>query len=101
MPAESKIYLPLALVAAAIAGILLAVSFGVVPGSIAGWLMLFIIGIPAWMFLERLGDAALRLPMMQRLSSPARILIGVPLVITLMGVALLIAHFIQRIVSAS
>ncbi len=63
--------------------------------------MLFIIGIPAWVFLERLGDAALRLSMMQRLSSPARILIGVPLVIALMAVALLIAHFIQRIVSAS
>jgi hypothetical protein len=53
------------------------------PHSVLGWIALFAIGIPTWAGLECLGDVVLQHGFFKRLSSPARIALGVPVVLAL------------------
>ena len=99
MTIKSGNHFALVIPAIAIASISLAVSFWVVPHSILGWLALLIAGIPAWLFLEWLGEAVLSRPCFQRLPSAARILVGLPVVIALMVLALSVAMFVKNIVT--
>ena len=73
-------------------GALLYLYYPAKPHSVLGWLVLFAVGLPTWAFLEWLGDAVLNNQWFGRLSSPARIALGVPavLVLTAVGSALII-----------
>ncbi len=99
MPTRLKDYLAVAAVAVALVGALI-IAFGIFPRSVLGWLALLIVGIPAWVVLEWSGEAASRMPFFQRLSSPTRILIGIPFGIAFIVMALLVALFLQNIVLA-
>ncbi len=58
------------------------------------------VGIPALLVLEWPGEVASKVPFFQRLSSPTRILIGIPIGIAFIVVALLVALFLQNLVLA-
>lgn len=56
------------------------------PRSIAGWLGLFFVGVPLLFLFEWLGEKTLGSAFFNRLSSIARIVLGVPVFILLMVV---------------
>ncbi|MCO7223514.1 hypothetical protein [Pleionea sp. CnH1-48] len=69
-----------------------------VPRTPMGWLALFLFGIPAWILLEMLGDFVLGSSFYKNLSSFARILLTIPAVVFLCGVALVIIGVVRRYV---
>ena len=73
-------------------GALLYLYYPAEPHSALGWLALFAVGLPTWAFLEWLGNVVLNNRWFNRLSSAARIALGVPavLVLTCVGGALII-----------
>ena|SRR5207302_11422027 len=78
---------------------LLYLYFPAVPHSLVGWAALFVIGIPTWFFLERLGEVTLGSSFFAKLSSTARIAVAIPIVIALMVVGGLLVHFGQRVIT--
>lgn len=58
----------------------------VVPRSALGWGVLVILGLPASLFIEWLGEAALDRQSFHRLSGPARILVAAPVALVLVAV---------------
>ncbi|WMS89021.1 hypothetical protein [Pleionea litopenaei] len=70
-----------------------------IPRSILGWVALFMLGIPAWLFLEWLGEVTLSSTFFQNRSRSVRIMLGVPIVILLGGVALLVISFVRHFIN--
>ena len=75
----------LALIAVVVA-MLMCLYFPTVPKSALGWLALIVIGLPTWIVLELLGEAALGNRLMTRRSPGGRILLAVPVLIVLVFV---------------
>lgn len=59
------------------------IYFPAFPRSIIGWLSLFFVGVPVLFLVEWLGEKTLGSAFFTRLSSPARIALGVPAVVIL------------------
>ena len=79
---------------------LLVIYFPAVPKSALGWLALVFLGSPVWLFLEWLGEVALRSRYFAGKSSAVRIVLAVPVVAVLMVIAVLLIGFVQRVVSS-
>ncbi|ACV26451.1 hypothetical protein [Kangiella koreensis] len=67
--------------------------------SMLGWVALFMLGIPAWLFLEWLGEITLSSTFFQNRSRSVRIMLGVPTVILLGGVALIVISFVRHFIN--
>ncbi|MCL1142550.1 hypothetical protein [Shewanella gaetbuli] len=70
------------------------------PSSVLGWGALIIIGIPSYLFLEWLSEVVLSSQFFKSRSSFSRIILGVPIVLILLVVALLIVGFVQQSINA-
>jgi len=81
------------------AGVLLWLYNPVVPRSVLGWILLFVIGIPTWFLLEWLGNRALGLRFFSRLGRAARIALAIPVLILVVVVAAYLIHWGQRAIS--
>ena len=82
-------------------GVLLWLYYPVVPRSLLGWVLLFVVGIPTWFFLEWVGDRVLGAHVFSRFGPAARIALAVPLLILLLLVAAYVIHLGQRAISGS
>jgi hypothetical protein len=80
------------------AGALLYLYYPATPHSILGWLALFGLGLPTWGLLECLGDLTLQNGLFRRLSSSARIALGVPTLLALITVSIAIIWLGGRII---
>ena len=74
------------------------VYFPAVPKSILGWLALIVVGIPAYLLVEWLGQAILGSTFLSVRSRFVRIAIAVPVVIALAAVASAIGWGVQWLV---
>jgi hypothetical protein len=79
---------------------LLYLYYPAVPHSVIGWVLLVVVGIPTWFFLEWLGEVTLGSQLFTKLSSGARIAIAVPVIIVLMLIGGIVVHFGQRAITA-
>lgn len=52
-----------------------------IPSSTLGWVALFLLGIPAWLFIEFVGKIVLSSDFFKNHSSSVRILLGIPTII--------------------
>jgi hypothetical protein len=80
---------------------LLAVQVWVFPTSIAGWVVLVVLGIPVWFALEWVGDKVLSARYFKRLPSVARVALGVPVVAALMAVGTGLAWIVRYLAGAA
>ncbi|WP_133178436.1 hypothetical protein [Shewanella decolorationis] len=71
-----------------------------IPSSVLGWGALIIIGIPAYLFLEWLGETVLGSQVFKNRSSFTRILLGVPVALILIVVALFVIGLVQHAINA-
>ena len=85
-------------VAGFIIGMLLYLYFPAVPKSLLGWVVLLVLGIPVWLFIEWLGEAVFGSAFFVRLSAVGRILLAVPIMLVLMVVALVLVWGVQYLV---
>ena len=69
------------------AGMLLWLYYPVSPRSALGWVLLFVISIPTWFFLEWLGGRVLGARVLSRMGRAARIALAVPVLILFLIVA--------------
>jgi hypothetical protein len=67
-----------------------------IPSSLLGWAALILIGIPAYLFLEWLGETVLGSQFFKNRSSFTRVLLGVPVALILLVVALFVIGFVQQ-----
>jgi len=72
-----------------------------IPRTALGWLALFILGIPAWIFIEWLGEVILGSTFFKNSSRSLRIILGVPTVILLCGVAFFVVSFVNQYVKSA
>ena len=79
-----------------LAGVL-AFQFWVLPATLSGWLMLIVLGLPIWFFLEWLGEKVLGAPFFTKLSSPARVAIGVPVFVALCALAFVLVGLVRHL----
>lgn len=79
--------------------LLLWLYYPVVPRSVLGWVLLFVVGIPTWVFLEWLGERVFSARIFSRLGRGARIALAVPVMILLLIVAGCIIYFEQRVIA--
>lgn len=70
-----------------------------IPRTFFGWIALVLLGLPAWMFLEWLGEIVLRSKFYGNRGSLVRVMLGVPTVIILMGIAFITISFVNQFVS--
>ena len=80
---------------------ILAIQFWVLPTKLFGWLILIALGLPALFFLEWLGEKVLRAPFFTKLSSPARIAVGIPAVIVLCTLAFVLVGMVRHLASST
>jgi len=83
------------------AGMLLWLYYPAIPRSVLGWVLLIVIGIPTWFFLEWLGGWVLGSDFLSRVGRIARIAMAVPILIVLLFVAAYIVHLGQRAMAGS
>jgi hypothetical protein len=83
----------------AVACFLIFLYYPAVPTSTLGWAILIFLGIPAWLFLEWLGELVLGMRFFSRLSRAARIAIAVPVVILLIAVGMLLLGLVQALIN--
>lgn len=67
-----------------------------IPRTLLGWVALFMLGLPAWFFLEWLGKTVLSSSFFKNRSRPVRIMLGVPALILLGGIAMYVISFINH-----
>ena len=77
---------------------LLYAYFPAVPHSLSGWAALVGLGLPVWIFLEWLGNTVVGSRFFMRRSSGVRILLGVPTVLAIMGIAWVCVRLVQAAV---
>ena len=73
----------------------------IVPHSILGWAALVALGLPVSMLIEWLGEALLDRKAFHRLSSPARIVVAVPVVLVLGAMAAALVWGVRTLVAAA
>jgi len=66
-----------------------------IPSSVLGWTVLFVVGIPAYIFVEWLGEVVLDSQFFKSRSRFTRILIGVPVVLVLISITFIVIMFVQ------
>lgn len=71
-----------------------------IPRSFLGWVALFFLGIPAWVILELTGEFVLGASLFKRMPSGLRIIVGVPVVLVLMVLALFVFGFVHNTISS-
>lgn len=71
-----------------------------IPSSVLGWGALIIIGIPAFLFIEWLGETVLGSQFFKNGSGFIRVLLGVPIALILLGVAWFVIDFVQQSINA-
>ena len=71
-----------------------------IPSSVLGWGALIIIGIPAYIFLEWLGETILGSQFFKKRSSFTRVILCVPVALILIAVALFVVGFVQQSINA-
>jgi len=71
-----------------------------IPSSVLGWGALIIIGIPSYLFLEWLGETVLGSQFFKNRSSFTRVILGVPVALILIAVALFVVGFVQQSINA-
>ena len=76
----------------------LAVYWPAVPKSFPGWLAFIFIGIPLCFFIEWAGEKVLSARFWERLSSVARVLIAIPVLLVLFVVVTGIVWFVRRLI---
>lgn len=81
--------------------LLLWLYYPIVPHSVLGWILLFVIGIPTWAFLEWLGDMVLGAKVFSRLGPKGRIALGVPVLILLIAIAAVVVWLGQQAIAGS
>ncbi|MDP5460484.1 hypothetical protein [Alishewanella sp. SMS8] len=67
-----------------------------IPSSFFGWAALFVIGIPAYILMEWLGEVVFSSQFFKNRSSFTRILLGVPVALVLIGVAFFVISFVRQ-----
>lgn len=70
------------------------------PSSAAGWIAVFLVGVPLAACLEQLGTWAMDRPFLKRWWAPARILYGLCAMLLLIAVAAPALWFMQRLIAA-
>ena len=98
---RAEVVVTVLLAVALAAGLLLWLYYPVVPRSVLAWVLLFVIGIPSWLFLEWLGDRVLSARVFSRIGRAARIALAVPVMVLLLIVAAYIIHLGQRVIAGS
>jgi hypothetical protein len=74
--------------------------YSTVPRNILGWVALFVIGIPTWLFLEGLGEVVFSAKFFARIPGCARVAIAVPVGIVLMVIAFVVLRFGRDIITS-
>src|SRR6187402_2824341 len=92
-PSRTEVVVAASLALVFALGVLLWMYYPVAPRTGPGWVLLFVIGIPSWFFLQWLGDRVLGARFFAGMSSAARIALGVPVLILLMIIAALVIYF--------
>jgi hypothetical protein len=100
-PSRADAVVTVLLALALVVGMLLLLYFPVVPRSVVGWVLLFVIGIPTWLFLEWLGERVLSASVFSSVGRAARIALAVPVLVLFLVVAAYIVHLGQRAISGS
>ncbi len=91
-----------ALVATAlVVAMLLWMYYPIIPQSVLGWVLIFVIGIPTWLLLERLGERIVAAHFFSRMGRAARIALAVPILILLLIIAGYVIHLGQRAISGA
>jgi hypothetical protein len=71
-----------------------------VPDSLMGWIALLLLGLPAWILLESVGDFVLGSSFFKAMPGWLRITVGVPVVLVLMGIAFIVVLVVQNAIRA-
>jgi hypothetical protein len=100
-PSRADAIVAVLLALALAAAMLLWLYYPVIPRSILGWVLLFVIGIPTWFFLEWLGARVLATRVFSRMGRAARIALAVPVLILLMIIAAYVIHLGQTVIARS
>lgn len=98
---RAEVVLAALLLSALAIGLLIWLYYPVVPRSVLGWVMLFVIGVPSWLFLEWLGNRIFAARIFSRMGSAARIALAVPIMILFFLVAGYVIHLGQRVIAGS
>jgi hypothetical protein len=69
-----------------------------IPRSFFGWVALFTLGLPTWIFLEWFGDYVFQSAFFKKRSGAVRILLGVPTAIVLIAVVYFIVGIVNKFV---
>ncbi len=89
------------LAAALVITMLLWLYYPIIPRSALGWVLLLVIGIPAWFLLEWLGERILGAQLFSRIGRAARIALAVPILILFLILAAYIIHMSQRAIAGA
>ena len=90
------------LLAAALAvAMLLWLYYPVIPRSVLGWVLLFVIGIPTWFLLEWVGGRLLGAKFFSGMGRAARIALVVPVLLLFIVIAGYVIHLGQRAIAGS
>lgn len=100
MPSNLRSSLSLLGLVGLVACALLLAYFPVVPKSLLGWIALFLVGLPAWFALERVGTTVLESQFFARLSRSMRIVLAVSALAAIMALAVVVGQFVQRLVGS-
>lgn len=79
---------------------MLAFQYWVFPATVSGWFILVVLGLPAWFFLEWLGEKVLGGRFFSKLSSPARIALAVPVFAALCSLAALLVGVVRHLTTS-
>ena len=82
-------------------GVLLWLYYPVVPRSVLGWVLLFVVGLPTWFLLEWLGGRVISARVFSRMGRAARIALAVPVLILLLIFAAYILRIGQRAIAGA
>jgi hypothetical protein len=89
------------LAAALVVAVLLSLYYPIIPRSVLGWILLFVIGIPTWFLLEWLGGRIIGARFFSRMGRAARIALAGPVLILFLIVAAYAIYFGQRAIAGS
>ncbi len=78
-----------------------ALQFWIFPAPFSGWFILIVLGLPVWFYLEWLGEKVLGAPFFKKMSSTARIAIGVPVIIALGALALVLVGLVRHLAGSA